>query len=150
APARGAKGPDELGGQIERTRHELGDTVEQLAGKMDVKGRARARAEDLRDKAGAMSVQLRSSATQAGRSGLRHPRPVLIAGAAAGAGVAAGVVLLRQGSHLGSGRATRGRSSLKGRAPAGRSCRTGRAPAKGHGPGPAGRGGPAGPPCVTG
>ncbi|MGW6297047.1 DUF3618 domain-containing protein [Streptomyces sp. NPDC055058] len=99
AAARGAKGPDELRRQIERTRHELGDTVEQLAGKMDVKGRARARAEDLRDKAGAMSVQLRSSATQAGRSGLRHPRPVLIAGAAAGAVVAAGVVLRRQGSH---------------------------------------------------
>lgn len=62
----GAKGPDELRRQIERTRSELGDTVEELAGKMDVKGRARARAADLRDKAGAMTVQLRSSAAQAG------------------------------------------------------------------------------------
>ncbi|MEV7075593.1 DUF3618 domain-containing protein [Streptomyces sp. NPDC091972] len=66
--ATGAKGPDELRRQIERTRSELGDTVEELAGKMDVKGRARARAADLRDKAGAMTVQLRSSAAQAGHT----------------------------------------------------------------------------------
>ncbi|MFJ4199308.1 DUF3618 domain-containing protein [Streptomyces sviceus] len=67
-PMTGAKGPDELRRQIERTRSELGDTVEELAGKMDVKGRARARAADLRDKAGAMTVQLRSSAAQAGHT----------------------------------------------------------------------------------
>jgi hypothetical protein len=64
----GVKGPDELRRQIERTRSELGDTVEQLAGKMDVKGRARARAADLRDKAGAMTVQLRSTAALAGHT----------------------------------------------------------------------------------
>ncbi|NEB01435.1 DUF3618 domain-containing protein [Streptomyces sp. SID13726] len=67
APA-GAEGPEELRRQIERTRSELGDTVEELAGKMDVKGRARARAADLRDKAGAMTVQLRSTAAQAGHT----------------------------------------------------------------------------------
>ncbi|HET9383255.1 MAG TPA: DUF3618 domain-containing protein, partial [Streptomyces sp.] len=64
----GAKGPDELRQQIQRTRAQLGDTVEELAGKTDVKGRARARAADLRDKAGAMTVQLRSSAAQAGHT----------------------------------------------------------------------------------
>jgi hypothetical protein len=64
----GAKGPEELREQIERTRSQLGDTVEELAGKMDVKGRARARAADLRDKAGAMTVQLRSTAAQAGHT----------------------------------------------------------------------------------
>ncbi|MHC3468530.1 DUF3618 domain-containing protein [Streptomyces sp. 7R007] len=64
----GVKGPEELRRQIERTRSELGDTVEELAGKMDVKGRARARAADLRDKAGAMTVQLRSTAAQAGHT----------------------------------------------------------------------------------
>ncbi|MFE1252140.1 DUF3618 domain-containing protein [Streptomyces sp. NPDC058735] len=108
-PTGGAKGPDELRAQIQRTRSELGDTVEELAGKADVKGRARARAADLRDKAGAMTVQLRSTAAHAGHSvqeraahtgpgpvrtvvqaGLRHPKPVLVAGAAAGA-VAVGV-----------------------------------------------------------
>ncbi|EFL31306.1 alanine-rich protein [Streptomyces viridochromogenes DSM 40736] len=114
----GAKGPDELRQQIERTRNELGDTVEELAGKADVKGRARARAADLRDKAGAMTVQLRSSAAQAGhtvqdkathtgprpvrsvvRAGMRHPGPVLVAGAAAGAAVVAVEVLRRRHQH---------------------------------------------------
>ena len=41
---------------------------------MDVKGRARARAADLRDKAGAMTVQLRSSAAQAGSHRPVHDR----------------------------------------------------------------------------
>ncbi|MFH8975499.1 DUF3618 domain-containing protein [Streptomyces sp. NPDC017890] len=132
-PAGGAKGPDELRQQIEQTRGQLGDTVEELAGKADVKGRAKARAADLRDKAGAMTVQLRSSAAQAGhtaqdkasraghtahdragraghaverrvpgrargavQAGLRHPRAVLIAGAAAGALVAASVLSHRR------------------------------------------------------
>ncbi|WP_037835026.1 MULTISPECIES: DUF3618 domain-containing protein [unclassified Streptomyces] len=97
----GAKGPDELRRQIERTRTELGDTVEELAGKADVKGRARARAADLRDKAGAMTVQLRSSASQAGqtvqeRATHAGPRPVLIAGVAAGAAVVAVEVYRRR------------------------------------------------------
>ncbi|WP_371581136.1 DUF3618 domain-containing protein [Streptomyces sp. NBC_01314] len=35
----GAKGPDELRRQIELTRAELGDTVEELAAKADVKAR---------------------------------------------------------------------------------------------------------------
>ncbi|MFI6928872.1 DUF3618 domain-containing protein [Streptomyces sp. NPDC050287] len=132
----GAKGPDELRRQIERTRGELGDTVEELAGKADVKGRARARAADLRDRAGAMTVQLRSTAAQAGHTvqdkahtvqdkahavehtlqhrahtvernlpdpvrnaveaGRRHPRPVLVAGVAAGVGAVVAVEVLRR------------------------------------------------------
>ncbi|GAB3170104.1 DUF3618 domain-containing protein [Streptomyces incanus] len=97
----GAKGPDEMRREIERTRHELGDTVEQLAGKMDVKGHALARVEDLRDKAGAMTVQLRSSATQARLAGTRKPWPVMIAGGtAAGLAATAGMaVLRRRGTH---------------------------------------------------
>ncbi|MFE9447522.1 DUF3618 domain-containing protein [Streptomyces sp. NPDC006739] len=65
---RGAKGPTELREQIEQTRHQLGDTIEELVAKVDVKGRASARAADLRDKAGAMTVQLRSSAALAGHA----------------------------------------------------------------------------------
>lgn len=91
----GAKGPDELRRQIERTRHELGDTVEELAGKMDVKGRAKARADDLRDRAGAMTVQMRSSAAHAGEAGKRHRKPVMIAGAAVVA-VVVGAVMVRR------------------------------------------------------
>ncbi|MFG2516924.1 DUF3618 domain-containing protein [Streptomyces sp. NPDC048584] len=91
AAGRGAKGPDELRREIERTRHELGDTVEELAGKMDVKARARARADDLRDRAGAMTVQMRSSA---GAAGARYRKPVLIGSAVVGV-VVAGVMVRR-------------------------------------------------------
>ncbi|WP_329216134.1 DUF3618 domain-containing protein [Streptomyces sp. NBC_01485] len=69
--------------QIEHTRHQLGATVEELAAKADVRGRTGARAADLMDRAGAMTVQLRSTA--------RHPRPIVIAGAT---GVAVGVALV--------------------------------------------------------
>ncbi|MEU6667234.1 DUF3618 domain-containing protein [Streptomyces sp. NPDC046727] len=62
----GAKGPDELRQQIEHTRHRLGDTVAHLVGRADMKGRARTRADDLMDKAGAMTVQLRAGAAHAG------------------------------------------------------------------------------------
>ncbi|CAL9609504.1 hypothetical protein SUDANB145_05588 [Streptomyces sp. enrichment culture] len=113
----GAKGPDELRRQIEEVRERLGDTVGELAGRADVKGRATARAADLRDKAGALTVQLRSSAVRAGhtvqdrasragrgvpepvRTGLRQPRPVLIAGAVVGAVVAVGVLWRRGGGR---------------------------------------------------
>ncbi|MEU4148083.1 DUF3618 domain-containing protein [Streptomyces parvulus] len=110
----GAKGPDELRRQIEQTRSQLGDTVEELAGKADVKGRAKARAADLRDKAGAMTVQLRSSAAHAGhsaeervpdrargavRSGLGRPRMLLAAGAACALGTATGVLAYRHQGH---------------------------------------------------
>lgn len=44
----GAKGPDELRKQIEVTRARLGDTVEELAAKADVKGRARERMHSVR------------------------------------------------------------------------------------------------------
>ncbi|MDX6361009.1 DUF3618 domain-containing protein [Streptomyces sp. NPDC058274] len=127
AKAVGAKGPEELRRQIEETRSQLGDTVEELAAKADVKARARARAADLKDKAGAMTVQVKSTAALAGhtvqdkasqaghavqdtvpgpvrtaatnvvRAGLRHPRPVLIAGA--GAVVAAGLLRRRHNGH---------------------------------------------------
>ncbi|MFD5076834.1 DUF3618 domain-containing protein [Streptomyces sp. NPDC058371] len=127
AKAVGAKGPEELRRQIEETRSQLGDTVEELAAKADVKARARARAADLKDKAGAMTVQMKSTAAQAGhtvqdkasqaghavqdtvpgpvrtaatnvvQAGLRHPRPVLIAGA--GAVVAAGLLRRRHNGH---------------------------------------------------
>jgi hypothetical protein len=123
----GAKGPEELRREIEQTRSELGDTVEELVAKTDVKARARARAADLKGRAGTMTVQVRESATHAGhavqdkaahaghvvqdtvpppvktaattvvQAGLRHPRPVLIAGA--GAVVAAGLLRRRRNGH---------------------------------------------------
>ncbi|MFF1768846.1 DUF3618 domain-containing protein [Streptomyces sp. NPDC058249] len=68
ANASGAKGPDELRQQIQQTRSQLGDTVEELAGKVDVKSRARARAGELKDRAGTLTVQLKDTATQAGHT----------------------------------------------------------------------------------
>jgi uncharacterized protein DUF3618 len=46
---RSAK-PHELRAEVEVTRHELGDTVEALAAKADVRGRARAKAGQVRDR----------------------------------------------------------------------------------------------------
>ncbi|MGW2532000.1 DUF3618 domain-containing protein [Streptomyces sp. NPDC001595] len=121
----GAKAPDELRRQIERTRVELGSTLSELASRADVRDRALARAADLRDKAGAMTVQLRSSAAQAGqavqggatraghavehrapqpvrraaRIALRNPRPALMAAAAGVAVLAAAGILRRRGGR---------------------------------------------------
>ena len=111
--------------QIAETRHQLGATVEELAGKTDVRGRARARAADFRDRAGAMTVQLRSTAAQAGHTvhekalqaghtaehrvparmrepvqfAARHPRPVVIVSAAGVVLVAAGLLGRRWTRH---------------------------------------------------
>ncbi|MFD7667346.1 DUF3618 domain-containing protein [Streptomyces sp. NPDC059788] len=46
----GAASPDELRARIERTRQDLGDTVAALAGKADVKSRAREKAARLGDR----------------------------------------------------------------------------------------------------
>jgi hypothetical protein len=41
--------PEEIEADIERTREELGDTVEALAAKSDVKGRAKAKVEETKE-----------------------------------------------------------------------------------------------------
>ena len=51
----------EIQQEIERTQDHLGETVEELAARADLKARARARAASLKDKAAAMSGQLRPS-----------------------------------------------------------------------------------------
>jgi hypothetical protein len=51
----------EIQQQIERTQDHLGETVEELAARADVKARARARAAIIKDKAAGMSGQLRPS-----------------------------------------------------------------------------------------
>ncbi|MDQ0953385.1 hypothetical protein QFZ24_007308 [Streptomyces phaeochromogenes] len=62
----GAKGPDELRRQIQETRGQLGDTVEELAAKADVKGRARARGAELKGKASEAGHAVQGKAAQAG------------------------------------------------------------------------------------
>ncbi|BCL31477.1 alanine-rich protein [Streptomyces aurantiacus] len=114
--AGGAKGPDELRRQIEETRGQLGDTVEELAAKADVRSRARARGTELKGKASdaGRTVQgkaahagqvvqdhvpqpVRGAATAVVQTGARHPGPVLVAGA--GAVVAAGLLRHRHNGH---------------------------------------------------
>ena len=51
----------EMQQEIERTQDHLGETVEELAARADVKARARARAAIIKDKAAEMSGQLRRS-----------------------------------------------------------------------------------------
>ncbi|MBQ0849923.1 DUF3618 domain-containing protein [Streptomyces sp. BH-SS-21] len=112
-PAAGTEGPEELRRQIEETRTQLGDTVEELAAKADVKGRAKARGAELKDRASEAGHSVQGKAVRAGhvvqervpqpvrhaatavvQAGLRNPKPVLIAGA--GVVVAAGVLRRRR------------------------------------------------------
>jgi Protein of unknown function (DUF3618) len=51
----------EIQQKIERTQEHLGETVDELAARADVKARARARAAIIKDKAAEMSGQLRQS-----------------------------------------------------------------------------------------
>jgi hypothetical protein len=72
-------GPDALRAEVERTRHELGDTVEALAAKADVRSRALARADrmkgQLRDRADQARIRARR-ARHPGHGGTgRAPQP---------------------------------------------------------------------------
>lgn len=63
------KSAEQLRGEIEDTRGELGDTVEALAAKTDVKTRARERADELKRTALAKKEDLVSKAKQASPGG---------------------------------------------------------------------------------
>jgi ribosomal protein S3 len=54
----------EIQQEIERTRDHLGETVEQLAARTDVKARARARAAGMKDMAAQMKVRAQGKATE--------------------------------------------------------------------------------------
>ena len=87
----------EIQQEIERTRDHLGETVEELAARADVKARARARAASIKDKAAGISGQLRQSQlaqNQLVQGDLVRRRWPLVA-AAAGA-VLVGSVLVRR------------------------------------------------------
>jgi hypothetical protein len=98
----------EIQQEIERTRDHLGETVEELAARADVKARARARAAGMKDKAAQMKVRAQGKATEMSGQ-LRQSRPAQsqlaqgetvrrrwpLAAAAAGA-VLVGSVLVRR------------------------------------------------------
>jgi hypothetical protein len=91
----GAKGPDELRAQIAETRGRLGDTVEELAAKADVKARARAQVAELKGTAthAAHSVQERVPQVP------HVPRAVVLGGVGVGVAVAAGWMVKRRHGH---------------------------------------------------
>lgn len=78
--------PAALRAQVERTRERLGDTVEELAARADVKARAREKAAGARERASHAGGAARQRLTQAG------PVPLIAAGAAVTAGVAGAAV----------------------------------------------------------
>ena len=87
----------EIQQEIERTQDHLGETVEELATRADVKARARARAAIIKDKAVEMSGQLRQSQLAQGQlaQGDAARRRWPLVAAAAGA-VLIGSVLVRR------------------------------------------------------
>lgn len=91
----GAKGPDELRRDIARSRSELADTVAELAGKADVRGRAGDKAARVAHQVrGVTPTPVRHAAATVARAGRDHPRPVLAA--AAGAAVVVAVARRRR------------------------------------------------------
>ena len=93
APVTEAKDPEQLREEIEETRRELGDTVEALAAKADVKARAREKVEstkesvahkkdDLFGKARETSPEsVTAGASQATQIAKENPMPVAAIGA---------------------------------------------------------------------
>ena len=85
--------PDmEMQQEIERTREHLGDTVDELAARADVRARARAKAAEMKDRAAGAAAQLRQHRLAEGWSAQRR----WPAAAAAAGAVIVGSVLIRR------------------------------------------------------
>lgn len=100
-PVKGAS-PDELEADIERTRAELGATVDALAEKLDVKAQARNKVRDIKSGAEQRSRSVRASGEQAARRAKdaatdEHGsiKPAVPAGAALVAAIVLAVVIWR-------------------------------------------------------
>jgi hypothetical protein len=89
--ATGTRDPQQIREEIEATRRQMGETVEALAAKADVKGRVAHKREELVDKVKHASPDAAVSASgRAAGKAREHPVPV-----AAAAAFAAGFVLGR-------------------------------------------------------
>jgi Protein of unknown function (DUF3618) len=82
----------EIQQEIEQTQEHLGETVEEFAGRTDVRARARATAAGMKDKAAGISGQMRQSEL------VRRRWPLAAAAAAATAALLIGSVLVRRRS----------------------------------------------------
>ncbi|MFY1671821.1 DUF3618 domain-containing protein [Plantactinospora sp. WMMB334] len=97
--SNGFGNPEALREDIRQTRAELGETVQALAARADVKARLKDSAAQTRDRvrqrAGQTTANVRSSVHDAGSLALRHPVPWAVV--AAGALALAVVVLMARG-----------------------------------------------------
>ncbi|GIG92582.1 DUF3618 domain-containing protein [Plantactinospora endophytica] len=97
--SNGFGNPEALRADIRQTRAELGETVQALAAKADVKARIKGSAAQTRDRmkqrAGQTTANVRSSVHDAGSVALRHPVSWAVLGA--GALALAIVVLMARG-----------------------------------------------------
>jgi ElaB/YqjD/DUF883 family membrane-anchored ribosome-binding protein len=103
----GQKPPEEIQREIVETREELGDTVEAIADKTDVKTRAKkkaaqtretvkAKAGEAQEKMSDASEQARQTATQAAQSVRERPLPSIAIAALAVGGLMLGWILVRR------------------------------------------------------
>jgi Protein of unknown function (DUF3618) len=88
-----ARDPEQIQSEIEQTREQLGDTVEALARKTDVKAQAKHKLEETKASVSEKTEQLRgkakdaspdvatTAATQVSRKAGEHPMPLAVAGA---------------------------------------------------------------------
>jgi ElaB/YqjD/DUF883 family membrane-anchored ribosome-binding protein len=76
------KSPEQIRAEIDTTREELGDTVEALTAKTDVKAQAKAKVEDVKEKVKAAAPESPQEGVQQAQTLVRqNPRPAAIAGA---------------------------------------------------------------------
>jgi ElaB/YqjD/DUF883 family membrane-anchored ribosome-binding protein len=101
------RGPEEIRADIEETREQLGETVEALTEKADVKHQAKLKVDETKERfsrkaedakarvSSASPDQARSAATNAASTARRRPLP-FAAGAAFAAGIAIGLLIARR------------------------------------------------------
>ena len=80
--AQETRSPDEIRADIEQAREEVGDTVEALAAKTDVKARARERADEIKAKAKSSTPESAQQGGQQVATKVReNPAPFVLGGA---------------------------------------------------------------------
>lgn len=101
--------PDEIRSDIEETREQLGETVEALAEKADVKGQAKAKVDETKQRftrkasgakdkiAGASPDQAKSAAASAASTAQQRPLPFAVGGAFA-VGLVIGLLIAKRRS----------------------------------------------------
>jgi ABC-type transporter Mla subunit MlaD len=85
----GERTPEEIQADIERTREQLGDTVEALAAKTDVKARAQERVEEIKENLKGKADQAKAAAPPSAQQGGQqlvdkvraNPAPFILGGA---------------------------------------------------------------------